>query len=270
MRVAESGLYHVVMDLDADGSVGEKYILVAPANFGVRGAMNGWGYTSYTASEFNKETITFTSPEDITIRKNQEFKFAYANPGATDGAWKIVLDTLRDAVKAEISLGEGLVTGADNIVFSENSAIYQVQLQWTLSLGENKNSFKVVYTKTGDVPYTDPATQVISLIGSAFNNNEGSPADWNFDVDLAYVATDANGVSTYSTVIDLIPGDFKVRLAHDWGTNWGYDSSKITGDTGNVSDNGGNIKVAAAKKYKVTFSYNWESFEWVGLDLTVQ
>jgi starch-binding outer membrane protein SusE/F len=81
------------------------------------------------------------------------------------------------------------------------------------------------------------ATKVaFSLIGSFAASN------WNNDIDMVYNATDNNWKATITTAA----GDqFKFRVNHDWGINYGE-----TGGQGGLAINGDNIG-DAAKNYAV-------------------
>lgn len=229
MRVSESGLYHVVLDLDEDASVGKKLVIVAPAAFGLRGAMNGWGYTAYTPGTFNKEKIDFTSPEDVTIFKGYEFKFAYFN------VWKIVLDPGREQVKAEVSLGEGLVTGADNIKFDKESGLYKTVLTWNLAGGSNDKSFKVDYTKNG--------APVLPNFGIAGSFNEWKAEGTKVD------AVSVSGETYKWTVgpVTLAVGDeFKIT---DGGTWLGAGDAEWKGAYTANFTGGDNVQVVTAGSY---------------------
>ena len=46
MQVKETGLYHIVLDNNANGDLPEgAQIIIQKADWGVRGGMNGWGFT---------------------------------------------------------------------------------------------------------------------------------------------------------------------------------------------------------------------------------
>ena len=271
MKIAESGLYHVIMDLDEDGVAGEKIMLVIPVNFGVRGSMNGWGYTTYEASTFNKESITFTSPENAVMYTGNEYKFVYSNDGAGDGkAWKINLD-LRGEAKAEVSLGEGLVTGADNIKFPEPKGLYQIQLKWTLALGENKNSFSTIYSKKGDAP--NPTTFVTGFSGSAFSSHTevgewGDPVGATsavYDAAASDVKADDSGTYVYNISNLTFDADkeFKIRYNGAW---IGVGGATIVGATFGGTDN---YTVSEGATYNnIKFEVSWDGQKSTAIKVT--
>ena len=120
MKVAATGLYHIVLDLNKAGDLANAQIIVAPVEWGVRGAMNGWGFTKMEATEFSNEGITYTI-KDAEMSKNGEFKFAYG------GAWKITLDDA-GKVRANTNLGnvqEGVAEGYSTaaVVFVEHNGV---------------------------------------------------------------------------------------------------------------------------------------------------
>jgi len=82
----------------------------------------------------------------------------------------------------------------------------------------------------------------VSLIGV------GSPGgSWSVDTDL----TDAGGGIWTGSAVIMLGGDFKFRLNHDWGTNWG----STTWPTGTGTQGGANIP-SIAGTYDVTFDQN--------------
>ena len=88
--------------------------------WGVRGGMNGWGFTAGTRSEFNKTTMTYTW-EGQALAAHGEFKFAYG------AGWKIELNALADAtdanderyIKANTNLGANCLPGGENIKLAD-------------------------------------------------------------------------------------------------------------------------------------------------------
>jgi hypothetical protein len=260
-RVTESGLYHVVLDLDKDAGVGKQLVLVAPCSFGFRGAMNGWGYSAFTKGAFNKETITFTS-EETPIRKDDIFKFAYGD------FWKIVLDQERGAVKAEVSLGAGLVTGADNIAFDKADGIYTTVLTWSLAAGANSKSFKVEYNKVKDIPVADYSSVLLELVGSGVDEtNTGAVADassWAWGYTLKAIndgkPTLAGNVYTWKwNNVTLKAEGFKIRTvnylaygdinAFDCGTEQVAEASKAL-----LTSTSSDIVVAEAGAYNISLA----------------
>ncbi|MDR1974651.1 MAG: hypothetical protein LBQ31_08280 [Bacteroidales bacterium] len=259
--VSEAGLYHVVYETELNR------IVICRAKWGVRGIMNSWGFTLMDESADFK-TLTATNQKcDIG-----EYKFAYSE------GWKLGIDdtttsdTEGEGAQVLVNTNFGgtiswsgttgtpaLVAGGDNYkIEAANKGYYTITLSW------NNGVWSGSMTKTGDIAAVDPSTQVLSLIGSAFNNAEGTPAAWDYDLDLAYTST-TDGFSSYvaQNVTLLTDGEFKVRKDHDWGTSYGYDATKITGDASNFADNDGNIKVVAGKTYAtITFKMNWETGAW--------
>ncbi len=170
LQVPANGLYHIVLDLNLAGDLASEEIIVAPVEWGVRGGMNGWGFTAGTATEFNKNTITYTW-ENQNLAAGGEFKFAYG------GGWKIELNELADAtaaddpryIKANTNLGADCVPGADNIKV-EAAGAYKITLTYTLKAGEIKDSYamNIELTQASSTP-----TEMY-MIGADFGN-------WNWE-----------------------------------------------------------------------------------------
>ncbi|MDR1974442.1 MAG: hypothetical protein LBQ31_07180 [Bacteroidales bacterium] len=257
--IAKAGLYHVIYDTELNR------VVVCEAKWGVRGMMNYWNFTYMNESADFK---TFT----VTDQKCNvgEYKFAYSagwELGIDDtvvssggGAQVLVNTNFGGTISWSGTTGTPtLVAGGDNYkIEAANKGYYTITLSW------NNGVWSGSMTKTGDIPAIDPATQMFSLIGSAFNNADGTPAAWDYDLDLAYTST-TDGFSSYvaQNVTLLTDGEFKVRKDHDWSTSYGYDAAKITGDASNFVDNYGNIKVVAGKTYTtITFKMHWETGAW--------
>ena len=261
MKVAQNGFYHIILDLNNAGDLEDgAQIIVVPCEWGMRGAMNGWGYTALNASNFNKETMTFTM-KDVLVKADGEFKFAHGN------CWKYVLDK-QGKVKAENSLGiNGTVDGAEQCAlatkifgggknFAIKAGYYDITLTWTLSKGAVGDSFKAEAKKTKDYAL-DPTTLVLSLIGSAIEHDD----NWGTDADLVYEG-EAAGVHTYAVANQALnAGEFKVRMDHEWSTSYGWNELAISGDEANIVDAGnGNIKVNADATYaKIAFQFAVEN-----------
>lgn len=153
MKVTSTGLYHIVLDLNKANDLAEAQIIVAPVEWGVRGAMNGWGFTKMEATAFTNEGITYTI-KDANMPKNGEFKFAYG------GAWKITLDDA-GKVRANTNLGnvnegkaeDDLAAGGKNIKV-EKGGLYDITLTFKLTAGEIGASYtsKIVLTQESTLP----------------------------------------------------------------------------------------------------------------------
>jgi hypothetical protein len=107
----------------------------------------------------------------------------------------------------------------------------------------------------------DPSTMLFSLIGSAFYKNDGvTLANWDYDIDLMYMGTSANGsIYRISTQKLLQGGEFKIRKDHQWNESYGYQEVSILGDQTNFVDAlpAPNIKVLAQKTYEISFIVDW-------------
>ena len=156
MKVAKTGLYHIVLDINKLGDLREAQILLLDASdFGVRGGMNGWGFSSADAvPSFSNAGTTFVF-SDQELATGGSFKFATGN------YWKVTLDDA-GKVKAETSLGEtgsglGLANApgkGDNNISVEKAGKYKITLTYKLSQGAfNRNfSYSVECTEESTVP----------------------------------------------------------------------------------------------------------------------
>ena len=264
MTVDSTGLYHIVLDLNKAKDLNTALIIVSPAKWGVRGAMNGWGYTEMVPSKFDTKTITYTL-KDVTVEKPGGFKFAYAH------GWKVDMDDMGN-VKAEIGLGnnaeeDNLPVMSDDLVqYGKNiqikRGIWDIELVWTLKGGNLGKNFTAKMTKTASIPFTEDATAwKLGLVGALGGSN------WDRDFEFTYVAGTSYQYVIESQAIEA-DAQFKVRTVGTWDdVNLGYGDVIITGDVSNFENKDGNILCKTAATYKVTL--NFDSAEWIWtLDFT--
>ena len=238
VEVTETGLYHIVLDFDEDGNladVGGAQCIVVPVKWGVRGAMNGWGFT-----EGEKAADSYKWEWNCTIETAGEFKFAHSN------AWKINLD-IANLVKANTNLGAECVPGGGNIALDR--AEYKITLEFVGPAATTQESYKYTVEKTGELEVLDPSTFVYSFIGTVNGN-------WDADTDLAFVSKDGEHYVFEAKGVDFAAGEFKIRFGHDWAKSFGYGAMTINGME--VTDNGGNIVTAAPFKGSVKFEFDWD------------
>ena len=239
MKVAEAGLYHIVLDLNKDGKLdltGGAQIIVAPVTWGVSGAMNGWGMTTAEPQIKSATEIVWTWTEQ-EISANGEFKFKDEN------GWKIVLDDA-GAVKAHTNLGANLQNGGANIVVAERG-IYTITMTYTLAKGDIANSYKYELTKTGDVAAKDYSACVIELVGDAILDQEGAEKDasswgWGNVYSLGTPTVEGDVYTWKASDVQLgVAGGFKVRTenAQAQGDIPAFDFG-IDGGNATVKENG--------------------------------
>jgi hypothetical protein len=212
MKVEKTGLYHIVLDLNLDkqlDAAGGAQIVIAPVTWGVRGAMNGWGYTQYTA--MNQEGTSW-SWKDQELSAGAEFKFAYGQ------FWKINLDAA-EQVKAEVSLGKDMVSGGENIKVEEGG-VYEIVLSFKMAKGDIKNSFTMELKKGGEL-VLDPATFVVGISGTM--NGWGDPSGTSlakYDAESSKVDDPATKAGTYvykmASMTFPAESQFKFRVKGDW------------------------------------------------------
>ena len=254
MKVTKTGLYHIVLDLNLNNDLSDAQILVCPVTYGVRGGMNGWGFTALEATEAKNEGMTFTLSGQ-KLADGGEFKFAYNN------AWKITLDEAGE-VKANTNLGLDGVPGADNIAVAEGAGEYKITLEFKLAAGDVKNSWK--YSMTLESASSTPTTMY--MIGNQFGgwdwNNEGvvelvpvwgeegtfwctryfttdgfkfcAEKAWNGDftglgTDEGYTVADGNcfvpAAGFYTVFIDLLDKQVSITPAEVWGIGDAFGSN---------------------------------------------
>ena len=248
MQVTESGLYHIVLDLNKDGALdltGKEQIIVAPVTWGISGDCNGWGMTE-TEPEIKSATEIVWKWENQEFSANQKFKFKDVK-----SSWKIVLDDA-GAVKAHTNLGTDCKNGGADIVV-EKGGFYTIQLTYTLAKGEIANSYKYELIKTADAAAKDYSACQMELVGAAVAEQEGAvadPSNWNWGNVYALGTPSVNGkVYTWQAVgVKMVAGGFKVRTVS-------------FADQGDIKafDNGTDQTIAADGLYVITFVIDAET-----------
>ena len=243
MQVKETGLYHIVLDLNKAGDLEFPQIIVVPCQWGVRGINGDWGFKAMelTSTEGGKYvySINFQNMAAST------FKFAYC-----DG-WKITLD-VDGKVKAETSLGEGLKAGGADISIKPGA---DVTINFTFALAAGDHSKSYTWKAEGVNENYSPADFTIGVSGDlhASVGNWSTPEGATLAVYNEAESDPANG--TYVYYMEACPfkanAQFKFRKDGDWIA--GNDSRvNVSGVTVSGTDNltfGGE-----AGTYKVKFT----------------
>ena len=234
MKVATTGLYHIVLDLNKANDLEYAQILVAPANWGVRGGMNGWGFTEMTAGAASNDGMTF-SISNAELVNGLEFKFAYGN------AWKITLDNAGE-VKANTNLGQDCKPGGANYAV-ETPGKYNISLTFKLAAGAVSNSFTAKIELGEAVEITAPENMY--MIGEQWGNWAWGDAGV---VELAGIPS-APGYFWCTRYFEASKG-FKFCAVRDW-------AGDFTGDGAHgYTVDGGNCFVAEDGFYTVFVNGN--------------
>ncbi|MDR2041547.1 MAG: SusF/SusE family outer membrane protein [Tannerella sp.] len=241
LQVPESGLYHIVLDLNKDNLLSDKLILIAPVTWGVRGAMNDWGFTEFPAPTFNKTTLTYTLT-DVTVETTGAFKFAYG------GGWKIELNSGGTTlVKANTNLGAddalGLKPGGGNIAIER--AKYKIELTWKMEKGAIGNSYSYKVTKTEDLGEA-PYPETLYMIGEDFGN-------WEWNSPAVAEMTQVNGHAGQFWCVRY----FTANKGFKWCSvkDWSGDFASIGANSGFSIAEDGNAVVATDGFYIVLVDY---------------
>lgn len=241
VEVTETGLYHIVLDFNEDDAlsdVGGPQCIIVPADFGVRGAMNGWGFT--LADKFEDNVFVW---ENVKVESAGAFKFAHGD------AWKINLD-IANLVKANTNLGVGCIPGGADIDIERG--VFTITLKFVGPAATTVESFEFEVNKTADLEDTPfDESRTYSFIGTINGN-------WDNDTDFVLESSNGNHYVYSATGLDFAAGEFKVRVNHDWGTSFGYG---ITVNGLTVSDNGGNMVTDAPFKGSAKFEFDWDNAE---------
>ena len=223
MQVAKTGLYHIVLDLNNNEDLLYPQIIVAPVQWGVRGGMNGWGFTAFPEVTYSNAGMTWVL-EDQELAAGGKFKFAYG------GGWKIQLDDAGN-VKANTNLGDKGVPGATDIVV-DGAGKFKITLNFTLKGGaiENCYTYDVELTEASSLP-----TEMY-VIGNEFGN-------WDWNADSVVEMTPVNGASGIFWAVRYMTTstEFKFCSKREWNGDFctlGENSGFTTPGNNKVAENG--------------------------------
>ena len=216
MQVKETGMYHIVLDNNANGDLPDgAQIIIQKADWGVRGGMNGWGFTKGEAVKAEDGSIVFTWV-DQNLAANGEFKFASCH------GWKINLD-VDGKVKAEVSLGlddEGKLNNNanNNIKVGEKGGLYKITLTYKVKAGAIAESFSYNVELTQES--TTPTT--MHIIGNDFGN-----WDWNSDAVVEMTPVHSHEGCFWAIRQMTTNTEFKFCAVRQWNGDFtGLDTNK--------------------------------------------
>lgn len=259
MTVPESGLYHIILDLNKLGdltSTGGAQIAITPVDWGIRGGIidASWSQTvpATTTTEFDKNHMVATWT-GVEVKIAGAFKFV------SQDCWKIQLD-MGGQVKAETSIGQAngeMTTVGENLDIPLDRGIWTLELAWDLKGGPLGKSFTYKATKTADVEITDYSNCELELVGAAVADQEGAVADpsswhWGNVLSIGKPTREGDvftwkkeGVVLQAKDAEGNDAKFKVRTPN-------------AADQGDIKafDNGEDVVVAANDVYTVTFTLN--------------
>lgn len=238
MRVKESGLYHIVLDNNKNKDLAEgAQIIIQKADFGVRGACNGWGFTQGEQTVGADGVITFTW-KDLDFPSKGEFKFSSCN------GWKINLDE-EGTVKAEVSFGlEGgkLALTSTNITV-DKAGLYDLTLVFTPKAGELAGSFS----------YTSKLTKESNLPEACYLIGDGIKG-WEIQKGDALAMIPAHSEPGCFWAIRHIEAEKGFKFSQI-ATDWGKDFTGLGTDTGYTVKES-NCFVAETGLYMIEVDYS--------------
>lgn len=238
MRVKESGLYHIVLDNNKNKDLAEgAQIIIQKADFGVRGACNGWGFTEGEQTVGADGVITFTW-KDLDFPSKGEFKFSSCN------GWKINLDE-EGTVKAEVSFGlEGgkLALTSTNITV-DKAGLYDLTLVFTPKAGELAGSFS----------YTSKLTKESNLPEACYLIGDGIKG-WEIQKGDALAMIPAHSEPGCFWAIRHIEAEKGFKFSQI-ATDWGKDFTGLGTDTGYTVKES-NCFVAETGLYMIEVDYS--------------
>lgn len=241
MKVAESGLYHVVYDGPTED------IAVIPAKMAIKGAQwASWGEAQFmevTSASATQVVFTFDAG-DINAT---EFKF---QNGLTDWGYQV-----NDAFKIHTNLGADMLPNGSNLSAPKtDNAVFT--LTWTLA-DAAKWTENFSWKVEGVTAKNTPETLVVGLSGEF--NGWGGPELATFDAAASSFTQgdlDFEGTVVYTIKNLAVNGMFKVRINGSWdgGDAVEVDPSGVQPEV--VTTDNNNFKVAEGT-YDFTISFDW-------------
>ena len=233
MKVSKTGLYHIVLDLNNNNDLLYPQIIVVPVTWGVRGGMNGWGFTAFEAPEtYSNAGITWVL-ENQELAAGGKFKFAH------DGIWKLQLDDAGN-VKAHTNLGLDAQNGGADIPV-EKAGYYKITLKFALKGGaiSNSYSYEIELTQEAEAPAE------MYIIGNEFGN-------WDWSADSVVEMTPINGAKGEFWAVRYMTTDTQFKFCGK--KEWNGDFCTLGENTGFITPD--NNQVEAAGLYLIYVNIN--------------
>ena len=235
MQVAETGMYHIVLDNNAMGDLEYPQIIIQRAKWGVRGGMNGWGFTQAEETLNADGSVTYTLTEQ-EMGQGGEFKWASCH------GWKINLD-VDGNVKAEVALGltDGKLSNTGANIAVDKAGFYALTLTWKPAAGSVADAFtsEVECTRTLDLP-----TEMY-MTGDAFGA-------WTWGSEGIVSLTPVHSETGKFWAVRYMEGGKGVKFSSinikdDWSKSFGG----LTTNEGFGNDKDGNAVVEASGLYTI-------------------
>lgn len=220
--VAESGLYHIVIDKEL-----QKVAIIPVPYWGILGGSTPYGWNDDNTKlqlkgAFSKQEMVFEIT-NLELRKG-DFKFRYGS------GWKFQLND-EGTVKANTNFGgtvDALVPGGANISFPiDNEGIYTVQIKWSAETGGLGITAEM--EKTADVEPLPEYPENLYMIGNGVGTWQ-----WN-ETDLPMIPVHSHPYMFWKIVWMNGTGGFKFAPQKEWINDFGKagdmsaDSVYITG-----------------------------------------
>ena len=232
MQVAESGLYHIVLDLNKDGKLdltGKEQIIVVPVEWAVTVSNNDVKASKVDVKSATEIVWTWDA---VTIKPSDWFKFKDFVTG-----WKIQLDDA-GAVKAHTNMGtdaEGnLINGTGNLPAVEKYGNYALTLTYKLAKGQVGSSYSYTIDLVEELKPTYPETMY--MIGAEFGN-----WDWNSEAIVELVPVNGQEGVFWCTRQFTADQGFKFCSVREWAGDFAtLGNSDVIVEGGNlvVKENG--------------------------------
>ncbi len=203
MVVEQSGLYHIVADLDIARDVRYPMVLAIPVNWGVTGLNDDSQWRKMDCSAFDPQTLVW-SADCKTLRKGG-FKLLNNNCSslAIDGDGSPMVHT---------SLGEGMTPSGGNITIDKSYRDAVLTLTWQLGDGATEDIFS--HAISGTEAVLDPKEFEVGFSGPAVGGWDGVHGNLACDETASKVLNLETLAGSYvytAEGVAFAEGQFKVR-----------------------------------------------------------
>ena len=243
MQVNQTGLYHIVLDLNKAGDLEFPQIIVVPCKFMLKGGIGDKEMTLSVDGDKYIYTYQGTGHQDAST-----FKFACCN------GWKITLD-IDGYVKAETSLGVGLQPNGGDIPLNPGDDI-QIILTFKAAAGDHSKNFSYKFVNV--LENYGPADFTVGIVGDLHSSlpQWGNPTGVQKGVYNAEESNAATGTYVYDvTGCPIKEGaKFKMRRDGDWV---GGDASYFTYEGVQLSGTGDLAFGSQAGLYNIKITIVW-------------
>jgi len=254
--ITEAGLHHIVYFTGDDSEGFAPLVMVVRAEMGLRGALNGWGFTSFGTPTRVANGLDWSV--EVGVRNIGQFKISY------NGGWKLPMlfdggDPVWDVIMINTNFGatsgsdgdqtppiNAMLQGGPNWGLEGESGTYRFTLQWRGNvMGHGFTGLTA--TRTGDYDGEILFPDNLFVVG------DGTRAGWSPADGITMYQVNGNDHLFYGVVWLEATGSFKFAIQRDWGGDFGQSggNNDPIADFAEFGMGGGDIPVPGTAGYFV-------------------